>query len=58
MDTNDARKELVQLMGKQVDTLEKQTFGGITVTEQREYDDRQERIHELCGELNFLNPAA
>ena len=58
MDRNDARKELVQLMGEQADTLERQTFGGITVTEQREYDDRQDRIHELCGDLDLLDPAA
>jgi hypothetical protein len=58
MNCRDLRSELVQLMEKQVDTLEKQTFGGIDEAEQREYDERQKLIHVLCDELNYLNPAA
>jgi len=52
------RSELIQLTEKQINTLEKQTFGGVTEAEQREYDDRQERIRDLFIELHHLDPAA
>jgi len=52
------RNELIQLTEKQINTLEKQTFGGVTEAEQREYDDRQERIRDLFIELHHLDPAA
>ena len=52
------RDELIQLTEKQVDTLEKRTFGGITPTEQREYEERQERIRDLFTKLYHLHPAA
>ena len=52
------RNELIQLTEKQINTLEKRTFGGVTEVEQREYDDRQERIRDLFIELHHLAPAA
>jgi hypothetical protein len=52
------RNELIQLTEKQINTLEKRTFGGITEVEQREYEERQESIRELAIELHRLDPAA
>ena len=52
------RNELIQLTEKQIDTLEKRIFGGVTDTEQREYEERQDRIRDLFIELYRLNPAA
>ena len=51
------RRELIQLTEMQIDTLEKPTFGGVTQAEQREYDERQERIRDLFTELHHLDPA-
>jgi hypothetical protein len=50
--------ELVQLMQKQIESLEKETFGGVTDAERREYENRQDRIDELCEKLRLLAPAA
>jgi hypothetical protein len=52
------RNELIQLTEKQINTLEKRTFGGVTQAEQREYEERQERIRDLFIELHHLAPAA
>ena len=52
------RSELIQLTEKQISTLEKQTFGGITEAQQSEYEERQERIRDLFIELHHLDPAA
>ena len=52
------RNELIQLTQKQLDTLEKRIFGGVTKAEQREYEERQERIRDLFIELHHLHPAA
>lgn len=52
------RSELIQLTEKQISTLEKRTFGGITEAEQSEYEERQERISDLFIELHHLDPAA
>jgi hypothetical protein len=51
-------RELVQLMERQIDSLERGTFGGLTEEERREYEERQERIDELCDELRYPHPAA
>ena len=48
------RGELIQLTEKQISTLEKRTFGGITETEESEYEERQERIRDLFIELHHL----
>jgi hypothetical protein len=50
--------ELVQLMEKQIESLEKETFGRVTDAERREYENRQDRIDELCDKLRYLHPAA
>ena len=52
------RNELIQLTEKQIDTLKKRIFGGVTDAEQREYEERQDRIRDLFIELHHLNPAA
>jgi hypothetical protein len=50
--------DLVQLMGKQIESLEKETFVGLTAAEQREYEERQHHIDDLCEKLRYLHPAA
>ena len=50
--------EIVRLMEKQIESLERETFGGVTDAERREYEDRQDRIDELCRELKHVSPAA
>jgi hypothetical protein len=52
------RSELIQLTEKQIITLEKQTFGGVTEAELSEYEKRQERIRDLFIELHHLDRAA
>jgi hypothetical protein len=49
---------LVQLMGKQIESLEKETLVGLTAAEHREYEERQHRIDQQCEELRYLYPAA
>ena len=51
-------RELLQLMEKQIYSLEKETFLGVTELERREYERRQERIDDLCGELRQTQPSA
>lgn len=51
-------RELVQLMEKQIERLEKETFGGLTDAERREYEERQDCINDLCEKLRYLHPAA
>jgi hypothetical protein len=50
--------DLVQLMSRQIESLEKETFVGLTAAERREYEERQHRIDELCEKLRYLHPAA
>ena len=57
-DPTQLRSEISQLIKKQIDELGKETFGGATDAEHREYLQRQTRINELYGELRCLNPAA
>jgi hypothetical protein len=52
------RQELTELIQKQIDTIEKETFGGATDVERREYEERRKRIDELYDELQRPNPAA
>jgi hypothetical protein len=47
-----------QLMGKQIESMEKGTFVGLTAAERREYEERQHRIDQLCQELRYLHAAA
>ncbi|MGC1437217.1 MAG: hypothetical protein WA847_15105 [Terriglobales bacterium] len=51
-------RDLVQLMGKQIESLQKETFVGLTPAERQEYEERQRRIDELCEKLRYLHPAA
>jgi hypothetical protein len=46
-----ARAELVELIESQLKTLEKETFGGVTEAELREYEDRRDRIGQLYTEI-------
>jgi len=50
--------ELIRLMGKQIDSLEKQTFEGVTDAERHEYEQTQKHIDELCEQLRYLHSAA
>ncbi|MGA8493780.1 MAG: hypothetical protein WB711_25395 [Terriglobales bacterium] len=54
----DFRRELTKLIQKQIDTIEKETFGGATDVERREYEERRKRIDELRRELERFNTAA
>ncbi len=49
---------LVALIESQIESLEKETFRGLTDAERREYEERQERIDELCDQLRYLHPTA
>jgi hypothetical protein len=54
MDSNRSealRKELGQLLRKQIEVLESRTIGAATDTDILEYEIRQEVIHELCNQL-------
>lgn len=51
------RRELTELIQKQIDTIEKETFGGATDAECREYEERRKRIDELHCELQRLESA-
>ena len=52
------RSELIELTEKQISTLEKRTFGGVTEADLSEYEERQERIRDLFSELHHLDRAA
>jgi hypothetical protein len=56
--SNQLQSALLLLMERQVETLEKETFGGATEAELREYDERREQIHALCDAIEYLDPAA
>jgi len=57
-DPTQLRSEISQLIKKQIDALGKETFGGATDAEHREYLQRQTRIDELYGDLQRLKSAA
>jgi hypothetical protein len=57
-DPKQPRDELIQLLEKQLDTLEKEIFGGLTTTEQLEFEERRERIYQLYDEFFNLGIAA
>ena len=46
-----ARAELIELLGSQLNTLEKETFGVVTEGELCEYDERSDRIRQLYAEV-------
>jgi hypothetical protein len=57
-DLEQIRTELLALIEKQVEVLERDTFVGLTDVERYEYDARQDRIHELHAKLGQLKTAA
>jgi hypothetical protein len=50
--------EFVNLLRKQVEALELETYVGLTDAEQREYDKRQERIRDLEAKMRASRTAA
>ena len=52
------RNELKQLVKKQTEFLEPQTFGGASHTDLLEYERRQEIIHDLCEQLEHSTEEA
>jgi hypothetical protein len=57
-DPKQLRDELIQLLNKQLDSLEKETFGGLTAAERREREEMRHRIYQLYDELSLLRTAA
>lgn len=57
-DSKHIRGELVVLLDEQLDTLERETFGGVTEAELCEYEDRHDRICDLYDELLKREAAA
>jgi hypothetical protein len=57
-DGKELRAELVKLIEKQIEMLAKESCGGLTWAELREYGDRRERIDELYDALDHLDFAA
>jgi hypothetical protein len=49
-DPTQLQSEINQLIKKQLDTLGREIFGGVTDAEHREYEQRQRRIDGLYGE--------
>ncbi len=49
--------EMMDLVQKQTEALEKQTFGGFTDREMSEFEERQERIRELQSGEKFRRAA-
>ena len=56
-DSEQIRNELTLLLNKQVDILEKETFGAVTNADLNEYEDRLVRICELYSELTARGAA-
>jgi len=50
--------EIVVLLHEQLDTLERETFGGVTEAELCDYDDRLDLISKLYNELLKRRAAA
>jgi hypothetical protein len=57
-DPKQRRDELIQLLNKQLDSIQKETYGGLTTAERREYEDMRDRIYQLYDELSLLRTAA
>jgi hypothetical protein len=51
------RHELTELIQKQINSIEEETYGGATDRERWEYEERRRRIDELHGELQCLASA-
>ena len=57
-DSEELRAELLRLLDKQFEILELSTCVTLTDEEQREYDARKQRIHELFKHLGTFRAAA
>ena len=57
-DSKQLHGELVTLLDKQLDTLQKECFTTATEVEVQEYVSRRERIDELCDQLMEHKSAA
>ena len=57
-DSEELRAELLSLLDKQLDVLELSGYVTLTDEEQREYDARKQRIHELLKQLGTFRAAA
>ena len=54
----DLRADLLSLLDKQLEVLELSACVPLTNEEQREYDARKQRIHELLKQLGTFRAAA
>lgn len=52
MHIDQMRREILYLLHVQMNALQEETFGGLTLEERREYDTRADRIHELAKKLS------
>jgi hypothetical protein len=50
--------EMMRLVQAQTEALEKQIFGGFTDEEMAEFEERQQRIHELQISYEFKRAAS
>jgi len=57
-DSEELRAELLSLLDKQLEVLELSGYVTLTDEEQREYDARKQRIHELLRQLGTFTAAA
>ena len=57
-DPKQLRDELIQLLTRQLDFLERETFGGLTTAERQECQQVRRRIYQLYDELSLLRAAA
>ena len=55
---SEGRAELLSLLDKQLEVLELSGYVTLTDEEQREYDARKQRIHELLRQLGTFRAAA
>ncbi len=57
-DSEELRAELLSLLDQQLEVLELSAYVTLTDEEQREYDARKQRIHELFKQLGTFRAAA
>jgi len=57
-DSKELRAELLSLLDKQLEVLELSACATLTDEEQREYEARKQRIHELLKQLGTFRAAA
>jgi hypothetical protein len=58
LDSEELRDELLSLLDKQLEVLESSAYVTLTDEEQREYEARKQRIHELFRQLGTFKAAA